>query len=130
MIARKNQVVLRVVPREVPFGLSHGIRRALIPAPVIRCLLRCQNLDEPVAEAVEPVGLADVAIERCRVELGQDEDSPDAGVKAVADRDVYKAVLAADRNGGLRPKVCQRKEPGALTAAQDDREDVTHRGSV
>jgi hypothetical protein len=51
-------------------------------------------------------------------------------VQAVADRNVDQTVFAADRNGWLGTKVCQRKEPAALTAAQDDRKDVTHRDSL
>ena len=131
MIAGEDQVVVGVVAHEVPRGLAHGVGGALEPVRVLRRLLGGQDLDEARAEQVHAVGLADVAVERRRVELGQDEDAPDVRVQAVADRDVDQPVLAADRHGRLRAQLRERKQARSLTAAQNDCENlIIHGDSV
>ena len=50
VIADEDQVVVRIVALEVAHGLSHGVRRALVPVRVVRRLLGRQDLDEPAAE--------------------------------------------------------------------------------
>ena len=128
MIARENQVVVGVVAHEVARGLPHGVGRALKPVRVVGRLLGGQDLDEALAEQVHPVRLRDVPVERRRIELRQDEDPPDVGVQAVADRDVDQPVLAADRHRRLRAVLREREEPGSLAAAEDDRQNfVVHR---
>ena len=67
---------------------------------------------KPSREHVEPVGLADVTVERRRVELRQHEDAADVRVQAAADRDVDEAVLAADRYCRLRPGVRREERAG------------------
>ena len=94
MIAGQDQVVVGLVAREVPRGLADGVGRALKPAGVVGRLLGRQDLDEALAEQIHPVGLRDVPVQRRRVELRQDEDPPDVGVQAVADRDVDQTVFA------------------------------------
>ena len=81
MIAREDQEVVRVVSREVSCGLPDGVGRALEPVRALRGLLGGQHLDEAIREEVQPVGLRDVPVERRRVELRQDEDPLQAGVK-------------------------------------------------
>ena len=126
VIAREDEVVVRVVALEVAHCLPHGVRRALIPVRIVGSLLGRQDFHEAAAERIEPVSLADVPVERGRVELREDEDPPDLGVQAVADGDVDQAVLAADRHRRFRTAFGEREEPGTLTAAQDDRENVAH----
>ncbi len=126
MIAGEDQVVVGVVAGEVARRLPHGVGRALEPVRALRGLLRGEHLDEAVREDVEPVGLRDVPVERRRVELRQHEDPLQAGVQAVADRDVDQPVLAADRHRRLRPHVRQRIQPGAAAAAQDQGQHVVH----
>ena len=126
VIARENHVVVGVVPGEVPGRLAHGIGRSLVPMRIVRRLLGGEDVHEPAAEQIHPIGQRDVAVERRRVELRQHEDAPDVGVDAVADGDVDQPVLAADRHGRLRPMLGERKEPRPLPAAQDDRQDITH----
>ena len=123
VIAREDQVVVGFVPRDVARRLADGVGRALEPVRVVRRLFGRQDFDEALAEQIHPVGLADVPVERRRVELRQDEDAPDVGVQAVADRDVDQAVLAADRDRRLRTKLRERKQPRALTAAEHERQD-------
>ena len=47
-------------------------------------------------------------------------------MKTVADRDIDQPVLSADRNRRLRTLLRQRKQPGPLAAAKDDRENIFH----
>ena len=77
-----------------------------------------------MGEAVEPVAVLDVAMQRAAVELGEEKDPPQVGVEAVADRDVHDPVLPAQRDGGLGAVLGEREEPGARAAAKDDGEDV------
>src|SRR6185503_21377830 len=75
------------------------------------------------AEQIHPVGLSDVPVERRGVELGQNEDSADVGVQAVADRNVDQAIFAGDRHGGLRTQLREREEARTLPAAEHESED-------
>ena len=128
MVAGEDEVVVGLVARDVPRGLADGVGRALEPVGVVGRLLGREDLDEPLAEQVHPIGLADVPVERRRVELRQDEDPPDVGVQAVADRDVDEAVLARNRHRRLRSELGQREEPRALSAAEHERENFVVKG--
>ena len=126
MVAGEDQVVVGVQVDEVRHGAPHRIGRALEPVGGLGRLLGGDDVDERLREVVEAVGLADVPIERRGIELRQHEDAPDAGVQAVADRDVDEPVLAADRHGRLGAAVGEGVEALALPAAQDDRQYVRH----
>ena len=110
VVAREDEVIVRVEALEVARRLSHGVRGALEPVRAVGRLLRGEHLHEALREHVEPVGLRDVAVERRGVELGQHEDALEAGVQAVADRDVDQPVLARERHGRLRAHVRQREQ--------------------
>ena len=122
LIAGEDQVVVGLVPGKVPRGLPDRVGRALEPVRVVGRLFGGENLDEALVEDVHPVGLSDVPVERRRVELRQHEDPPDVGVQAVADRDVDQPVLAANRHGGFRALLRERKQPLALASAENDRQ--------
>ena len=76
---------------------------------VVRRLLGRENLDEPRAEQVHPVGLRDVPVQRGGVELREDENPTNVRVQAVADRDVDQPVFAANRNRRLRSVLGERE---------------------
>jgi hypothetical protein len=99
-----------------------------VPVRVVRRLFRGEDLDEPLAEQVHAVRLRDVAVEGRRVELRQDENAPDVGVQAVADRDVDEAILSPNRHSGLRTVLGEREQARALTAAEDERKYVVVHG--
>ncbi len=122
MIAGENQVVVGVVAQEMTRRLSNSVRGSLIPVRIVRRLFRGKNLDKPRAEQVHPIGLRDMPIQRGRVELGEDENPTNVGMKAVADRDVDQPVFAADRNRRLRSVLGEREQPGTLTAAENNRQ--------
>src|SRR5207253_9783694 len=109
MIAREDEVMLRLVLREVPRRLTNGVRGSLKPVRVVRCLLSGEDLDKALREAVEPIRQRNVTIERRGIELRQDVDAPDVRVQAITDRNVDETVLAADRHRGLGSRRGQRK---------------------
>ena len=128
VIAGENQVVVGVVAREVAHRLPHGIRRALIPIRIVRCLFGREDLDEALAEQVHAVRLRDMAVERGGVELREYKNATDVSMQTVADRNVNQPILPADRHGRLRSMVCERKEASALTAPEDERQHVVVHG--
>ena len=109
----------------IRLGLDR-VRRALVPVLGFKRLLRREDLDEPFAESVEPVGVVYVTVQGSRIELGQDIDFAQPGVDAVGNRDVHKAELSSEGHRGLRPPSRQRIETLTPPAAQDDRNDLVH----
>src|SRR5204863_8349794 len=106
-----------VVARDVARGLADGVRGPLIPVRVVGRLLGRENLDEPLIEEIHSIRLTNVPIERRRIELREDENAPDIRMQAIADGDVDEAILSADGNRRLRPKLRERKQPRALAAS-------------
>ena len=84
------------------WGRHAGCARSA-PGLVIGRLCGCKDLHESVAHdaAREVVGAGEMAVEGGGVELREDVDFVDAAVDAVGHGDVYEAVRAADRHGGL-----------------------------
>jgi hypothetical protein len=120
LVAGEHQVVVGFVPGNMPRRLPDRVGRALVPVRVVGRLFGGENLDEALVEDVHPVRLSDMPVERRRVELREHEDPPHVGVQAVADRDVDQPVLAANRHGGFRALLCERKQPLALASAEND----------
>ena len=127
MIAREDQVIVRVVPAEVPCRLPHRVCRSLKPVRAVGRLFRRDDIDEAVRKRIHAIGLRHVMIQRRRVELRQHENAPQLGMEAVADRHVDETVLSADWHRRLRALLGEGKQAGSLAAAQDDREYVVHR---
>src|SRR6185312_2201987 len=88
--------------------LTYRIRRALVPRRIIRCLLSCQNVHKGRAECTKMIGVLDMAVQRCRIELCQDEHPADTRVQAIGDRNVYESIFPGDRHGWLRTTGRQR----------------------
>ena len=126
MVAGQDQEVVGVEALEVARRLADRICRALEPCRAVRGLFGGQHFDEAVRERVEAVGLRDVAVQGRGVELGQHEDALEAGVQAVADRDVDEPVLAGERHRRLGAHVRERKEARAAAAAQNQGQHVIH----
>ena len=126
VVAGEDQDVLRAGTPQLRQLLAHRVGRALVPVHAAGRLFGRQDVDEAAREQVELVGLVDVAVQRGRDKLRQDLDLVDAGVEAVADRDVNQPVFAADRHGRLGPQFGQRVEAVALPSAQDHRHHVLH----
>ena len=124
LVARKDKhevLVLEIVVVEV---LADRVGRTLIPSLLVARLLGGENVDEATAETVELISLLDVLMERRRIELRQDENLVEAGVEAVADRDVDQAVVTGEGDGWLAPVLSQGIEAGATTAPHDNADDA------
>ena len=83
-------------------------------------LLGGEDLDEAVRERIEAIGARHVPVQRRRLELRQHEDVAQAGVDAVADRNVDQPVLAGQRHGRLAAQLRQRIQPRPAPTTQDD----------
>ena len=70
----------------------------------------------------------DVAVERKRFVLRQNEDAAQIAVDAVGKRDVDNAVDAAEGHGGLGAVARERPQPLALSACQQNADRVAHQG--
>src|SRR6185369_1349435 len=108
-------------------ALAYGVRRPLVPGLALLGQLGGEDVDEAVAERAEAVGLGDVAVQARAVELRDDEDPVDAGVQAVADRDVFLAELAAHRDRGFGTVACQGPQSGPLPATENRCDHFFHR---
>ena len=134
VIAGKDDQIPRAFPRDRIEILIDGVRRSLIPV-LADALLRRQNLDE-FAELLgdDAPAHADVAVERERLVLRGDEDAAQAGVDAVAEREVDDAVRSAEIDRRLGAVFRQRIQPLARAAREHDHQAVVeerrHDGSV
>ena len=101
--------------------LPHCIGGSLEPIHGRGGLLRREKLNARVAEIIEMIGRGNVAVKGNGIELGQDVDFTDTGVKGIRDRNVHEAVFAPDRDRGFGPVAGKRKKPFALSSAEDHR---------
>ena len=124
LVTREDQDEVVRGAAEMDEVAADGIGGALVPVGAGLGLLGREDVHEPAAEGVEVEGALDMPVQRRRVELRQDEDPVDAGVDAVADRDVDEPVLAGERDGRLAALQGERREAGAATAAHDHRENT------
>jgi len=129
MVAGQDQIEIRIVRQEMSPGLADGVGGPLEPARGLWRLLGREDLHEPARVLIYAIGVADVPVERGRVELRQHEDAPQVGVQAVADRHVDEPVLAADRDRRLGAQLGERMEARTLAAAEDEGEHIAHQRS-
>ena len=101
LVAREDHDVLDARVGEVLEGFAHGVSRALEPVAEFHGLLCRGDLHEALGKVIEFVRAEDVAVKRRGIELGQDQDAVQAGIKAVADGDVDQAVLSGNRHRGF-----------------------------
>ena len=106
LVRRKNDYVGESFPFDVAEVVSEGIRRALVPVACLIGLLGGQGFDEASVKRVGLVGVGDMTMKRCALVLGQDENSPNAGVDAVTDGDINEAVFAGQRHRGNASAAC------------------------
>ena len=102
--------------------LVDRVRRAGVPLRS-EPLLRRHRRDVVAEQGTHPPGQADVPVQAVALVLGQHADPQDAGVDQVGQREVNQPVEAAERNGGLRPVVGERRQPLSRAARQHDAED-------
>ena len=97
--------------------LADGVRRALIPRMAGHGLLRGQNIHPAIREHVAPVSALNVAMQRDGIELRENGDFFDAGVQAIAERNVNQPVFSGQRHGRFRAHFRERIEARSLSAA-------------
>jgi len=124
LIAAEDQTVVEAVVEDVDEVLADGIGGALVPARIREGLFRGQNFNETTRELVKLVALIDMAVKRCRVELGEDVDPAEVGIDAIADRDIHQAIFAGQRHGRFGTFLGEREEAGALSAAHNDAKNI------
>jgi hypothetical protein len=61
-----------------------------------------------------------MAVQRCRLELRQQEDAIDLTIETIADRNIDQPVLAGERHRGLAALAGERMEPRAASTTHDD----------
>lgn len=74
--------------------LPNGIGGSLIPAGAGESLFRGKNFDEPTREVIKLVALGNVAMQRGRVELGQEVDTLELGIDAIRNGDIHQPILS------------------------------------
>ena len=130
LVARQDQVLVHVPFLEQPLVFAHRIGRALKPAGAGGGLLGRQHLNKTLAKTGgEVVTLAEVTVERRAVELRQHVHLVDAGIDAVADRNINQPILARQRHGRLGPRLGEGEKTGPGSAAKDDGQDSFHQRS-
>ena len=117
LIAGKNQLVIILAPHEPVQVLPDGIGGALKPIGIGHRLLGGQNFDEAFCKWIEPVRVDDVAIQRSRIELREDENLLQSGVQAVADGNIDQSIFSSERYRRLRSVLpgrpsCDGPRPG------------------
>src|SRR5579884_3694551 len=124
LVAAQDEQIFEIMVQDVNQIFAHGIGGTLIPRRIGKRLFGGKYLDEPAAEMVELVRLRDVAMQGSGVELRQQINAAQAGIDAVGDRDVHKAIFAGERHSGFGAFLGEREKPLALPPAHDDGQDV------
>ena len=129
VIARQHDQLLRVLAKDRIEVLVDGVGGALVPL-LADPLLRTQDLDE-LAELVgdDAPAHAEMAAERERLVLERDEDAPQPGVDAVAQREIDDPVRAAEIDRRLGALLRQRIEAFPDAAGQDHYENLVEHGA-
>jgi hypothetical protein len=127
VVAGEDEDVLGLLGADGVDVLVDGVGGALVPG-FGDALHGREDLDE-LAEFVgdhRAPALADVAVERERLVLGEDVDVAQVGVDAVGEGDVDDAVLAGEGDGGLGAIAGEGEEPFAGTTCKQYAECVSH----
>ena len=128
VVTRKDKDVFGLFRADRVDILIDRVRCAGVPV-FVHALHGRQDLDK-LAEFVRyhrTPALADVAVERQRLVLGQDVDMAQVGVDAVRECDVDDAVLPGKRHRGLGAISCERKKSLAGTTGKQDAQRISHR---
>ena len=124
VIAGQHDHVLGVFLHDRIQILVDGVGGALVPV-LADALLRRQNLDELAQLFRDDVPAhADVAIQRERFVLRGDEDAAQAGVDAVAEREVDDAVGPAEKHGWFGAVSGERVQTFTRTAREQNHQRV------
>ena len=127
VVAGQDEDVLGLLAANGVDVLIDGVGGAQVPV-LADALHGRQNLDELAQVAGHDVpALADVAVQRQGLVLGEDVDVAQVGVDAVGERDVDDAVIAAEGDRRLGAVARQGIQAFARAAGQQDSQRVFHR---
>jgi hypothetical protein len=126
LVARDDEVVGGGLGPEMDEVLPNRVGRPLVPARMPEGLLGGEDLDVAAGEYVEFVGARDVEVEGRGIELGEYVYLVEAGVYAVGNGYVDYPILPAEGYRRLGPILCERKQAGALAAAEHDGKNLGH----
>ena len=130
VVAGEDQHVLGLLGADGVDVLVDGVGGAQVPV-LAHPLHGRQDLDELAQVAGHDVpALADVAVQRQRLVLGEDVDVAQVGVDAVGERDVDDAVDAAEGDRRLGAVAGQGIQALPRASRQQDSQRVFHRLSV
>src|SRR5688572_9232961 len=122
VVARQHDDVARHLARNRIEILVYGVGRAEVPM-LADTLLRGEEFDE-FAELFghDVPAHPDVTVERKRLVLGADEDPAQAGIHAIAEREIDNPVMPAEVNRGVCALFSERKKtfPGAASEQNDE----------
>src|SRR5688572_13049193 len=122
VVARQHDDVARHLARNRIEILVYGVGRAEVPM-LADTLLRGEDFDE-FAELFghDVPAHPDVTVERKRLVLGADEDPPQAGIHAIAEREIDNPVRPAEVNRWFCALFGERKKtfPGAASEQNDE----------
>ena len=109
----------RLHPQDVDI-LIEGIRGARVPS-FPHSLLGGKHVQELLQRGVQEVPASlQVLDQAVRLVLGRDTDPANAGIDAIAEREIDDAVLATERHRGLGTPIGQLLQPRASPTRQDD----------
>ena len=112
---------------DVPEIFSNRISGSFIPVgPGIRCLLGCQHLDETASELIKRVSTANMLMQTCGHELGNDKNSIDTTVDAIRNRDINQAILPREWHRRLGANPGQRRQSRSSTSSKHKRNNTRH----
>ena len=130
VIAREDQHVLGLLGADRVNVLVDGVGGAQVPV-LAHPLHGRQDLDELAQVAGHDVpALADVAVQRQRLVLGEDVNVAQVGVDAVGERDVDDAVVAAESDRRLGAVAGQGIQALPCSSGQQHSQRVFHLASA
>jgi len=119
VVAGKNDDVARRVVFDDVDVLIDRVRRAFVPLGFRDALAGRQDIEALVAAGSEEVpAVLQMADQAVRLVLGGDADAADAGIDGVRQREIDNPRLAAEKDGGLGPRVGHFHQPAAPAAGQ------------
>src|SRR5438105_10520817 len=103
LVATENQIKLVRSLEEVAHILPDRVGGSLIPLRTFGRLLGGKNIDEAARKIVELIARLNVAMQRHGVELREQIDRAQAGIEAIANRDIDQAIFSAEWHGRFCP---------------------------
>ena len=89
LVRGKDQDIGHTFAFGIPKVLAQGISGATVPVTGLVGLLGAEYFNKPAMERIHLVGVADMPVQANALVLGQNEDTAQTAIEAVADRHIY-----------------------------------------